>query len=66
MLILPRDMIDGKIEAVNTDVRNDILDTFILPFVACSLGMMFMISYILWKISFKITEPIIELQDKIK
>lgn len=61
MLILPKNLISDKIEAVNTTVRDDILTFFIVPFATFSLIMMFVISYFLLRISTQITSPIIEL-----
>lgn len=66
MLILPRFVIQAKIDAVNQEVRSQIMNFFIIPFASFSLVMMIVISVCLVKISSQITSPIIELQDKIK
>jgi hypothetical protein len=66
MLILPRFVIQNKIDAVNQEVRSQIINFFIIPFASFSLVMMIVISICLVKISSQITSPIIELQDKIK
>jgi hypothetical protein len=51
MLILPKNLISDKINAVNTTVGNDIMRFFIVPFAIFSLIMMFVISYFLLRIS---------------
>mmetsp|Transcript_14635 Transcript_14635/g.22693 ORF Transcript_14635/g.22693 Transcript_14635/m.22693 type:complete len:127 (+) Transcript_14635:1271-1651(+) len=66
MLILPKSVIQNKIDKVNTEVGNDITSYFIAPFIIFSVCMMIIIIYFLVKISTQITKPIIELQDKIK
>ena len=66
MLILPKNVIQNKIEDVNTEVGNDITKYFIAPFIIFSACMMLIIIYLLEKISTQITKPIIELQEKIK
>lgn len=65
MLILPKDVIQDKINSVQDDVGGDILKFFILPFAIFSFIMMIIISYCLMQISTTITSPIIELQEKI-
>jgi hypothetical protein len=66
MLILPQDVIDNKVSAVRNKVIRDIIQFFMLPFSIASITLMLIISYCLKKISWDLTEPIIELQDKIK
>jgi hypothetical protein len=61
MLILPKDVIQDKIDSVHKDVSGDILKFFILPFAIFSFSMMIVISYCLMQISTEITNPIIEL-----
>lgn len=66
MLILPDRVINDKIQKVTNEVTNEIIWKFIVPFALFSLAMMTIISYFLVTISTSITEPIIELQEKIK
>jgi hypothetical protein len=66
MLILPKYVIQDKIDNVNNEVRSQIMNFFIIPFASFSVVMMIVISVCLVKISIQITSPIIELQDKIK
>lgn len=61
MLIIPKNVISDKINEVHRNVGNDISNAFIIPFALFSLVMMGVISYLLMKISFNITKPIIEL-----
>ena len=65
MLILPKSVIQTKLDNVRVAVENDIISVFILPFAIFSLIMMFVISYFLNRISTEITKPIIELYQKI-
>lgn len=65
-LFLPKSIIQTKIDDVKQQVSYDIRMYFILPFVIFSTIMMLITSYCLSKISSQITEPIIELYDKIK
>ena len=65
-LFLPKSIIQTKIDDVKKQVSYDIRMYFILPFVIFSTIMMLITSYCLSKISSQITEPIIELYDKIK
>lgn len=65
MLILPKEVIQDKIDLVNSDVGGDILKYFIGPFIIFSIIMMIVISNCLVKISTEITNPIIELGEKI-
>ena len=66
MLILPDSIIQSKIDFVKTEVSNYIVRIFIIPFVIFSVLMMIATSYFLNRISTQITEPIIELYEKIK
>ena len=66
MLILPRSIIQDKISNVNDEVSRDLRSIFIIPFVSFSVFMMIVTSCCLSRISKSITEPIIELYEKIK
>jgi hypothetical protein len=66
MLVIPKSVISEKILEVHQDVGKDIIDVFIIPFALFSLTMMVLISYFLFKISKRITQPIIELFQKIQ
>lgn len=66
MLILPRSIIQKKVDEVDNKVSADLQSVFVIPFVSFSLFMMVVTSCCLSRISKSITEPIIELYEKIK
>ena len=66
MLVLPDSIIQDRIDNVRSKVSSDIIKIFIIPFVIFSVIMMIITSFFLNKISTQITEPIIELYEKIK
>ena len=66
MLILPKLIIENKTATVREAVTQQIQQSFIYPFVILTAILMFVTSIFLSKISKQITQPIIELYEKIK
>lgn len=66
MLVLPRSVIQDKIDHVNARVIANLRDVFIIPFVSFSICIMVVTSCLLVRISTSITNPIVELYEKIK
>lgn len=66
MLVLPRSVIQDKIDHVNRRVIANLRDVFIIPFVTFSICIMIVTSCCLIRISASITSPIVELYEKIK
>ena len=66
VVILPKQIIDDKTNTVRDAVTKTIEQSFIYPFVILTAGLMIVTSCFLSKISTQITQPIIELYEKIK
>lgn len=66
VVILPKQIIEDKTDSVRLAVQLTIEQSFIYPFVILTVILMGLTSICLSKISKQITEPIIELYEKIK
>lgn len=66
MLILPKDVIQDKLDKVNNSMTNQIFKFFVTPFLIMTLILMMSVSCCIKYLSTHITRPIIELHIRIK
>lgn len=66
VLVLPATVMDHDLNAMKYDIRRNIRDTFVLPFVGVSMFIGIGISLFLRNMSIYLTTPIIDLFKKIQ